>query len=55
MATNRLISHHISESKSILASLSDCFDYDQNLEKSLDGALIRSYGCDPSPLTASFF
>ncbi len=33
-----------------LAALSDRFDYGQNLEKTLDGSLIRSYEC--APLTA---
>ena len=33
LATTRLITHHISGDKSILASLSDRFDYGQNPEK----------------------
>lgn len=36
LATTRLIFHHISGGKSILASLSDRFDYGQNPEKTLD-------------------
>ena len=40
--------------KSILASLSDRFDYGQNPEKTLDGALIRSYECDPLTADSEF-
>ena len=40
--------------KSILASLSDRFDYGQNPEKTLDGALIRSYECDPLTAGSEF-
>ena len=54
LATTRLISHHISGGKSILASLSDRFDYGQNPEKTLDGALIRSYECDPLTADSEF-
>lgn len=55
LATTRLITHHISGDKSILASLSDRFDYGQNPEKTLDGTLVRSYECAPSPPAANFF
>ena len=54
LATTRLISHHISGGKSILASLSDRFDYGQNPEKTLDGSLIRSYECDPLTADSEF-
>ena len=54
LATTRLITHHISGDKSILASLSDRFDYGQNPEKTLDGALIRSYECDPLTAGSEF-
>ena len=54
LATTRLISHHISRGKSILASLSDRFDYGQNPEKTLDGSLIRSYECDPLTADSEF-
>ena len=54
LATTRLITHHISGDKSILASLSDRFDYGQNPEKTLDGALIRSYECDPLTADSEF-
>ena len=54
LATTRLITHHISGGKSILASLSDRFDYGQNPEKTLDGSLIRSYECDPLTADSEF-
>lgn len=54
-ATTYLKAHHISGGKTILESLLDRFDYGQNPEKTLDGALIRSYECAPSPPAASFF
>ena len=54
IATTRLIPHHISSGKSILESMQDRFDYGKNPEKTLDGALIRSYQCDPQTCDAEF-
>ena len=34
--------------------MSDRFDYGQNPEKTLDGALIRSYECDPLTADSEF-
>ena len=54
LATTYLKAHHISGGKSILESLSDRFDYGQNPEKTLGGALIRSYECDPLTADSEF-
>lgn len=53
-ATTYLKAHHISGGKSILESMQDRFDYGKNPEKTLDGALIRSYECDPMTADAEF-
>ena len=53
-ATTYLKAHHISRGKSILASMSDRFDYGQNPAKTLDGVLIRSYECDPLTADSEF-
>ncbi len=53
-ATTYLKAHHISGGKSILASMSDRFDYGQDPAKTLDGALIRSYECDPLTADSEF-
>lgn len=53
-ATTRLIPHHISSGKTILESMQDRFDYGKNPEKTLDGALSRSYECDPITADAEF-
>jgi len=54
IATTFLKPHHISGGKSILESMQDRFDYGKNPEKTLDGALIRSYKCDPMTADAEF-
>ena len=54
LATTYLKAHHISGGKSILESLSDRFDYGQNPAKTLDGALVRSYECDPLTADGEF-
>lgn len=54
MATTYIKPHHISGGKTILQSLADRFGYGQNPEKTLDGALIRSYECDPRTADAEF-
>ncbi len=48
------MAHKISGGKSILESMQDRFDYGKNSEKTLDGALIRSYECDPQTCDAEF-
>ena len=53
-ATTRLIPHHISGGKTILESMQDRFDYGTDPTKTLDGALIRSYECDPMTADAEF-
>ena len=53
-ATTRLIPHHISGGGTILESMRDRFDYGKNPAKTLDGALIRSYECDPQTCDAEF-
>ena len=53
-ATTFLKAHHISSGKSILESMQDRFDYGKNPLKTLDGALIRSYECDPMTADAEF-
>ena len=53
-ATTFLKAHHISSGRTILQSLSDRFDYGKNPEKTLDGALIRAYECDPMTADAEF-
>ncbi len=53
-ATTRIISHHISSGRTILQSMQDRFDYGKNPEKTLDGALIRAYACDPMTADAEF-
>lgn len=54
MATTYLKAHHISSGKTILESMQDRFDYGKNPAKTLDGALIRSYECDPQTCDAEF-
>ena len=46
-ATTFLNAYHIRSCGTIPQSLSDCLDYGMNPEKTLDGALIRAYECDP--------
>lgn len=54
MATTRLIPHHISSGRTIAESMQDSFDYGKDPAKTLDGALIRSYECDPMTADAEF-
>ena len=54
MATTRLIPHHISSGRTIAESMQDRFDYGKDPAKTLDGALIRSYECDPMTADAEF-
>lgn len=41
MATTRLITHHISKGETIAQSLTDLFDYGQNLDKTQQGEIIQ--------------
>ena len=54
MATTRLIPHHISSGRTIAEYMQDRFDYGKDPAKTLDGALIRSYECDPMTADAEF-
>lgn len=53
-ATTYLKAHHISGGKTIFESMQDRFDYGKNPAKTLGGALIRSYECDPMTADAEF-
>ena len=53
-ATTYLKAHHISAGSTIAQSMKDRFDYGQNPEKTLDGALTLAYECDPKTADAEF-
>jgi len=54
LATTRLIPRHVSEGKSILASIKDSLDYGKNPNKTRNGDLVTAYGCDPRTAASEF-
>ncbi|GHU79336.1 hypothetical protein FACS1894191_1900 [Clostridia bacterium] len=54
MATTRIIPRHVSEGKTILASIRDSLDYGKNPNKTRNGDLVTAYGCDPRTAASEF-
>ena len=54
MATTYYKKHKISKGETIAQSLKERFDYGQNPDKTEDGELISSYGCDHMTADAEF-
>ncbi len=54
LAATRLMPRHVSDGKSILASIKDALDYGRNPNKTRDGDLVSSYGCDPRTAAMEF-
>jgi hypothetical protein len=54
LATTRLMPRHVSEGKSILASIKKSLDYGMNPNKTRNGDLVSAYGCDPRTAASEF-
>ena len=54
VATTRLMPIHISKGKNAAQSLSARLNYAENPEKTMEGALVSSYACDPKTAANEF-
>lgn len=54
MATTRLMPIHISKGKNAAQSLAARIDYAENPEKTMEGALVSSFACDPKTAANEF-
>ena len=52
MATTRLFAMHVHKNKSIRQCLDDTTHYIMNPSKTKDGALVKTFGCNPHTVDA---